>query len=213
MILPERVFGRSAVNRTASGLAIAPIFSATCVRSTCMRSSVGSFPSRRVTNAAIAWPFSSCPFPTTAASASPGWGDVAAASAAAAQAKPAATGGAPSWAEVAAASQTAAAQPAPRTKKRRKPKPQEPLFQPDPLPGQKQKDLSYLEEPQPEIGDFVLHKQFGKCKVERIGEDGGLVIKTAGGRRRAIKLTVLEVLPPHEDNQGRMVYPVQPRRR
>ncbi|MAR57368.1 MAG: hypothetical protein CMM93_09315 [Rickettsiales bacterium] len=151
--------------------------------------------------------------PTTAASASPGWGDVAAASAAAAQAKPAATGGAPSWAEVAAASQTAAAQPAPRTKKRRKPKPQEPLFQPDPLPGQKQKDLSYLEEPQPEIGDFVLHKQFGKCKVERIGEDGGLVIKTAGGRRRAIKLTVLEVLPPHEDNQGRMVYPVQPRRR
>ena len=49
--------------------------------------------------------------------------------------------------------------------------------------------------------------------MERIGEDGGLVIKTAGGRRRAIKLTVLEVLPPHEDNQGRMVYPVQPRRR
>ena len=30
MILPERVFGRSAVNRMSSGRAIAPIFFATC---------------------------------------------------------------------------------------------------------------------------------------------------------------------------------------
>jgi hypothetical protein len=144
--------------------------------------------------------------PTTAA---PGWGDAAAASAAA-QAAPA-PASAPSWADAAAASQHAAQAPKPRRK--RKKKPTAPLFKPDPLPGQKQKDFSYLDEPQPERGDYVQHKQFGKCRVERVGEDGGLVIKLPGGRRKAIKLTVLEVLEPREDNQGRLVYPLEPRKK
>lgn len=151
--------------------------------------------------------------PTTAA---PGWGDVAAASAAAdaAPAQPPQGSAEPSWADVAAASQQAATRAQPARKKRRKPKPQAPLFQPDPLPGQKKKkDLSYLDEPQPERGDFVQHKQFGKCKVERVGEDGGLVIKLPGGRRKAIKLTVLEVLEPTEDSQGRLVFPLVPRKK
>lgn len=142
----------------------------------------------------------------------PGWGDVAAASAAAAAPAPKPSTG-PSWADAAAASQQAMTQPEPRRKKRRKPQPQAPLFQPDPLPGQKQKDLSYLDEPQPEPGDFVQHKQFGKCRVDRVGEDGGLVIKLPGGRRKAIKLTVLEVLDPTEDSQGRLVYPLVPRKK
>lgn len=149
--------------------------------------------------------------PTTA---TPGWGDAAAASAAA-QATPkpaqAAPSGAPSWADAAAASQQAAQAPKPRRK--RKKKPSAPLFQPDPLPGQKKKDLSYLDEPQPERGDYVRHKQFGKCRVERVGEDGGLVIKLPGGRRKQIKLTVLEVLEPTEDHQGRLVFPLEPRKK
>lgn len=162
--------------------------------------------------------------PTTGAA---GWGEAAAASAAAQAAKAAASaaaeaaraaptpkGGAPSWADAAAASQQAAQAPQPRRKsKKKKKKPTAPLFQPDPLPGQKKKDLSYLDEPQPERGDYVQHKQFGKCRVDRVGEDGGLVIKLPGGRRKAIKLTVLEVLEPHEDNQGRLVYPLEPRKK
>ncbi len=150
--------------------------------------------------------------PTTA---TPGWGDAAAASAAAQAAPKAApepASGEPSWADVAAASQQAAQAPKPR-KKRKKKKPTAPLFKPDPLPGQKQKDLSYLDEPQPERGDYVQHKQFGKCRVERVGEDGGIVIKLPGGRRKAIKLTVLEVLEPTEDGKGRLVYPLVPRKR
>ena len=153
--------------------------------------------------------------PTTSASSAPSWGDAAAASAAASAAPspaPKAAGGPPSWADVAAASQQAAEAPR-QLRKKRKPKPQAPLFKPDPLPGQKQKDLSYLDEPQPERGDFVLHKQFGKCRVERVGDDGGMVIKLPEGRRKAIKLTVLQVLPPHEDNQGRLVFRLEPRKR
>ncbi len=155
--------------------------------------------------------------PTTgqpAPRAKPDWGDVAAASSAAAASPPPSAGGAPSWADVAQASQTASTRAAEaRPLRKRKPKPQEPLFKPEPIPGAKEKDFSYLDEPQPEIGDYVQHKQFGKCKVERVGEDGGLVIKMAGGRRKAIKLTVLQVLPPTEDSQGRLVYPLQPRKR
>jgi len=142
----------------------------------------------------------------------PGWGDVAAASAVA-EAAPKAPSGAPSWADAAAASQQAAVEAQPKRRKRRKPQPQAPLFKPDPLPGQKKKDFSYLDEPQPEPGDYVQHKQFGKCRVDRVGEDGGIVIKLAGGRRKAIKLTVLEVLEPTEDSQGRLVYPLVPRKK
>ena len=78
MILPERVFGRSATKKRRSGRAIAPIFFATWLRTADWRSvsacacAVLPF-SLRITNAAIAVPFSSSATPTTAASATAGW--------------------------------------------------------------------------------------------------------------------------------------------
>src|SRR6185437_13124332 len=72
MILPERVLGKSALNRMSSGLASAPILSATWSRSSSRSSGDDLKPSRRVTNAASAWPFNSCWRPTTADSATAG---------------------------------------------------------------------------------------------------------------------------------------------
>ena len=54
MILPERVFGRSSVNRTVFGLAIGPMVWPTWSRSSATSSSLGSLPARRITNAPIA---------------------------------------------------------------------------------------------------------------------------------------------------------------
>ncbi|MEM6960051.1 MAG: hypothetical protein AAF645_30515, partial [Myxococcota bacterium] len=69
----------------------------------------------------------------------------------------------------------------------------------------------FLNEPIPETGDFVDHKQFGICKVVRSLDDA-LVIKLASGRTKQIKLTVLEVLPAREDT-NRVIYPLRPRKR
>ena len=127
------------------------------------------------------------------------------------------TTGAPSWADVAAVSQQAPpkslARPTPNRK--RKPAPTEPLFQPDPLPSSRSrpKDLDYLEEPVPSPGDYVQHKQFGKCRIERVGDDGELLLKMPGGRRKHIKLTVLKVLEPTPDKSGHLVFPLVPRKR
>ena len=75
MILPERVFGRSAVNRMSSG----PRDRADLLDDVLLeivdqllRPSRSPAPSFRVTNAAIAWPLISCARPTTAASATAG---------------------------------------------------------------------------------------------------------------------------------------------
>ena len=72
MILPERVLGRSSVNRIVFGLAIGPIVLATWSRSSATSASLGSLPARRITNAAIAWPVVASVRPTTAASATAG---------------------------------------------------------------------------------------------------------------------------------------------
>src|SRR3990172_9415076 len=69
MILPDRVFGRSAVNRMSSGRAMAPIFLTTCSFKSSARSLVMCAPSFRGTNAATACPLISCDRTTTAASA------------------------------------------------------------------------------------------------------------------------------------------------
>src|SRR5262249_44134053 len=74
MILPDRVFGRSAVNRMSSGLAIAPIFFTTWSFRSSTRPPAAAplAASFNVTNAAIACPLISCARPTTAASATHG---------------------------------------------------------------------------------------------------------------------------------------------
>ena len=61
MILPLRVLGRSAEKRMSSGRAMAPIFLATCSLQLVLELRRSALcPSFRVTNAAIAWPLSSC---------------------------------------------------------------------------------------------------------------------------------------------------------
>ena len=74
MILPDLVFGRSAVTRIVSGFAIEPILLTTCCFNSCSNFA-GSFvaasraDSLTITKAAIAVPLISCEIPTTAASA------------------------------------------------------------------------------------------------------------------------------------------------
>ncbi len=86
-------------------------------------------------------------------------------------------------------------------------------FVPDPLPARKRTgDDEPTGAHSPERGDFVDHKQFGLCRVEKVSDDGGLVIRLETGRRKLIKLDVLDVLDPREEG-GKRVYPLRPRRR
>lgn len=86
-------------------------------------------------------------------------------------------------------------------------------FAPEPLPARKRAGADTSSESYSlERGDFVDHKQFGRCRVERLSEDGGLVIRLETGRRKLIKLDVLDVLPPREEG-GKRIYPLRPRRR
>jgi len=64
----------------------------------------------------------------------------------------------------------------------------------------------------PEAGDWVDHRQFGLCRVDRSTPDGELLIKLETGRRKEIRLDVLEVLPPRMDG-ARKIFPLRPRRR
>ena len=61
------------MNRIFFGLAIGPMVFDTWSRNSTTRSSLGSLPLRRITNALIAWPVVSSFVPTTAASATEGW--------------------------------------------------------------------------------------------------------------------------------------------
>ena len=69
MILPERVFGRSADQTIRLGRENFPILPATCSRISSTSSSVPSRSPSRVTKAQIYWPVSSSAWPITAASA------------------------------------------------------------------------------------------------------------------------------------------------
>ncbi|MEM1416688.1 MAG: DUF296 domain-containing protein [Myxococcota bacterium] len=90
-----------------------------------------------------------------------------------------------------------------------------PAFRPEKVPTKRErsKDLSFLDEPLIEAGELVDHRQFGRCLVERVTDDGGLMIKLPNGRRRLIRLDVLEVQEPTEDDEGRLVYPLRPKRK
>ncbi|MEO0324443.1 MAG: DUF296 domain-containing protein [Myxococcota bacterium] len=90
-----------------------------------------------------------------------------------------------------------------------------PAFRPEKVPTKRErkKDLSFLEEPIIEAGELVDHRQFGRCLVERVNDDGGLMIKLPNGRRRLIRVDVLEVQEPTEDAEGRLVYPLRPKRK
>ncbi len=129
--------------------------------------------------------------------------------------RPAETSTGVSWAMAAKASEERESAPA---VERRRQAPSAPPaaalpFVPDPLPARKRPgddDLGAVHTP--ERGDYVDHKQFGLCRVDGVSDDGGLVIRLETGRRKLIKLDVLDVLEPRTEG-GKKVFPLRPRRR
>lgn len=124
-----------------------------------------------------------------------------------------------SWASVAAtaqAVQAAAAPPSMATAVRRPVTPagEELLAPAMPLPEKKKiSEEQFFEEPIPQIGDWIDHKQFGLCRVDGEDDDGGLVIRLPSGVRKTIKLDYLRVLPAKIAEDGRRIYPLEPRQR
>ena len=71
----------------------------------------------------------------------------------------------------------------------------------------------YLDQPLPERGDHVSHRQFGLCKVERVDEEGALRVRLPSGQRKQIRLDPFVVEGPREDGAGRMVFDLIPRKK
>ncbi|MCB9633003.1 MAG: hypothetical protein H6721_12850, partial [Sandaracinus sp.] len=121
------------------------------------------------------------------------------------------------WAQVAAVSESARTPPPRPTKLRSRPRvePTVPLPRVESIPTSRDRAVEpeYLDEPMPERGDHVSHKQFGLCKVERIDDDGGLRVKLPGGQRKQIKLDPFVVQGPRTDGAGRRVFDLVPRRK
>lgn len=69
-----------------------------------------------------------------------------------------------------------------------------------------------FDEPIPEVGDYVDHRQFGLCRVDGESGDDGLIIRQPSGVRKVIRLEVMQVLPPRMEGDKR-IYPVRPRKR
>ena len=100
-----------------------------------------------------------------------------------------------SWADVAAASAA--------------PKPTTPVSDKE---RRLKKAAAILDEPYPEKGDWVDHRQFGLCKVEGEDTEGGVRIRLPSGVRKVIRLDFLEVLPARVEGD-RTIFPLRPRRR
>ena len=116
---------------------------------------------------------------------------------------------APSWADAAAASTGPAAQ------RRAPPSPAEPAFVPPPLPAKKRavEDPDLDDEPVPAKGDWISHQQFGLCEVLGEDPDGAMLIRLPSGAHKSIRLDYLRVLPARTGDDGRTVFPLEPRRR
>jgi predicted DNA-binding protein with PD1-like motif len=85
-------------------------------------------------------------------------------------------------------------------------------FAAQPIPEKKRGAAEEADEPVLEPGDWVAHKQFGLCRVDGEDAEGALVIRLPSGVRKSIRLDFLRVLPAHEQD-GRRVFPLEPRRR
>jgi hypothetical protein len=120
-----------------------------------------------------------------------------------------------SWADVAAVS---AAPPVERPA-RRAPARAEPVappaagHRPPPIPERRRtSEEEFMKELVPEKGDYVQHRQFGMCRVDREDGDGSLVIRLPSGVRKTIRLDFMEVGAPRQEGHKR-VFPIRPRRR
>lgn len=128
------------------------------------------------------------------------------------------------WAQAAAISAAARAPAAPAPEPRRefgKPKKKlrrkemkssVPLPEAAPLPKASERRDPFVDQPLPEVGDFVHHKQFGVCEVRSIDDEGALVIRTHEGRRRRLVLDVFDVLEARIEDD-KIIYPIRPRKR
>jgi len=87
-----------------------------------------------------------------------------------------------------------------------------PLPKAAPLPKASSRREDIVQEPIPEEGDFVHHRQFGVCEVLGFDEEGGMSLRLANGRRRRVILDVFRVLEPRIEDD-KIIYPLQPRRR
>jgi hypothetical protein len=67
-----------------------------------------------------------------------------------------------------------------------------------------------FDEPIPEVGEYLDHRQFGICKIEQMNDDGGVMLRMPDKRKKLIKLDVLQVLEPRIEG-NRIIYPVRPR--
>lgn len=121
------------------------------------------------------------------------------------------SGGAVTWADVAAfsAAPDDAPEPLPKPTPAVSRRPSRPNHKPPPPPS---RQSAVVDELLPRKGDFVAHRQFGTCKVEREDGNGGIVLKLQSGVRKTIKLAYMEVGAPR-DERGRRVFPIRPRKR
>lgn len=79
----------------------------------------------------------------------------------------------------------------------------------DPLgaPSRKVEQVEY----EPAVGEYIDHRQFGLCRVDKVGPDGELMIRLETGRRKEIRIDIFEVSPPRMEG-SRKVYTLKPRR-
>jgi predicted DNA-binding protein with PD1-like motif len=116
-----------------------------------------------------------------------------------------------SWADVARAS-TQPVVPE-RSHKRKPSEPPNAPFKPPPIPDRRRStEDEFLSQVLPERGDFIEHRQFGLCKVDREDEEGGLIIRLPSGIRKTIKLDFMDVGEPRTEGTRR-IFPVRPRMR
>ncbi|MCA9534782.1 MAG: DUF296 domain-containing protein [Myxococcales bacterium] len=119
------------------------------------------------------------------------------------------------WAMVASASEEAQQAPLPSRPARparREPEVKTPAHRPPPLhdPAATDAHTVLFDEPIPEVGEYLDHRQFGVCKIERMDDDGGVLLRMPDKRKKLIKLDVLQVQEPRIEG-NRIIYPVRPR--
>jgi len=122
-------------------------------------------------------------------------------------------GGAVSWAQVAAVSAAAEEDRiVEQAYAKAAPKPERPGRAPRESTPAAPKASERTMEVVPEKGDFVQHRQFGLCKIEKTDGRGGVKIKLPSGVRKTLRLDFMDVGRPRME-KGRRVFPVRPRKR
>ncbi len=86
-----------------------------------------------------------------------------------------------------------------------------PAHKPKPLPQrQRAVDESFFEDPIPERGSYVDHPQLGRCFVIDEDRNGDLVLRLPGGGHRTLRLELMRVEGPEQQEVG-SVYRVRPK--